>query len=445
MFFSFWVGLLSGQHGATAKGLSLIRDAEIENTIRAYATPVFRVAGLTPEAIRIYLVNDDSLNAFVAGGQNLFINTGLLTRSDNASQIIGVIAHETGHIAGGHLSRTQDALSKSTGPAILGYILGGAAALATGRGDVATAIVAGGQSIAERGFLSYSRAQEGSADQAALKYLDATHESARGLLEFMHVLENQELLSTASQDPYIRSHPLSRDRIDTLENHVKTSPYSDVPPTPFELSSHARIKAKLMAFLSAPARTLATYKKSDGSVAARYARAIAYFKSGKIDTSLELLDDLLRENPDDPYFNELRGQILFESGRIPEALVYYQKATDLLPDSFLIRRDLARAQIETGKPELLDDAIRNLRLSLPREPESAFTWRLLATAYGRKNDVGNSSLALAEEALINQKFDIAAYHAGRAERLFARGSREWLQSQDILTAIPVGKESKARK
>jgi len=445
MFFSFAAGLLSVPHSAVARGVSLIRDAEIENNIREYSTPVFRAAGLEAEAINIYLVKDNSLNAFVAGGQNIFIHTGLLLKSTSASEIIGVIAHETGHISGGHLSRTGDAISRSSAPALLGFILGGAASIATGRGDIGAAITAGGQSIAQRNFLRYSRTQESSADHAALKYLDTTKQSATGLSQFMTVLQDQELLSTASQDPYVRTHPLSRERIETIENHVKNSPYSNVPPSPFQVASHARIKAKLYAFLNAPGRTLRIYKKSDSSVAARYARAIAYYRSAKISQSLELVDGLLNELPSDPYFHELRGQILFENARIREALVSYQKASDLLPGSFLIRRELARVQIETNDPKLTDTAIKNLRIALPKEPKTAFTWRLLATAYGRKGDVGNSSLALAEEALINGKTDIASYHAGRAEKLFPNGSREWIQSQDILLAAKSQNRAREKK
>jgi len=412
----------------------MIRDAEIENTIRAYATPVFLAAGLEPSSINIYLVKDPSLNAFVAGGQNLFINTGLLTKSANPGQIIGVIAHEVGHIAGGHLSRTHAALSKSSAPAILAYILAGAATLATGRADVGSAIALGGQSASLRNFLSYSRGQEASADHAALKYLDSTKQSAQGLVEFMRLLEDQELLSTASQDPYIRSHPLSRDRIATLENHVKNSPYSNIPPTDVQVETHARLRAKLSAFLDSPSRSLRLFKASDKSVATRYARAIAYYRKSQIDDALALMNELISDFPNDPYFHELKGQALFENGRIKEALVSYQKSVDILADAFLIRRELARVQLESHDPSLIDPAISNLRIALPKEPRSSYTWHLLAIAYGRKGDVGRSSLALAEEALLQGKPSVATYQAGRAERLFDKGTREWLQSQDILIA-----------
>ena len=424
-------GLIAIPQRADARTASLIRDAEIENTIRIYATPVFKAAGLDPRSVNIYIVKDNSLNAFVAGGQNLFIHTGLLTRSNNASQIIGVIAHEVGHIAGGHLSRIHDALTTSSIPSILSYILGGAAAIATGRGDLGAAIVSLGSSIGTRNFLSYSRREEASADHAALKFLDDTKQSASGFLEFMKVLEDQELLSSNTQDPYLLSHPVSSDRIRTVENHVKLSPYSNTPPPVEYVIMHARMKAKLMAFIASPGRTLKVYKKSNKSLESRYARIIAYYRKADLKTAIPLLDQLIAENPSDPYFIELRGQVFFENGKINAALPDYQKASTLLPDSAVIRKELAYAQIESGRSELLKPAISNLRMALAKEPKSSDSWHKLAIAYGRIGEKGQSSLALAEEALLNGKPGIAKYHGGLAEQLFSEGSREWLQAQDI--------------
>ncbi len=427
-------GLIAIPQIADARTASLIRDAEIENTIRIYATPVFKAAGLDPLSVNIYIIKDNSLNAFVAGGQNLFIHTGLLTRSNNASQIIGVIAHEVGHIAGGHLSRIHNALSTSSIPSILSYILGGAASIATGRGDLGAAIVSLGSSIGMRNFLSYSRGEEASADHAALKLLDDTKQSARGFLEFMKVLEDQELLSSNTQDPYLLSHPVSSDRVRTVENHVELSPYSNTPTPADYVIMHARMKAKLLAFIASPGRTLKMYKKSNKNLESRYARTIAYYRKADLKTALPLLDQLIAENPSDPYFIELRGQIFFESGKINAALPDYQKASTLLPDSAVIRKELAYAQIESGRSELLKPAISNLRMALAKEPKSSDSWHQLAIAYGRIGEKGESSLALAEEALLNGKPGIAKYHGGLAERLFSEGSREWLQAQDIQIA-----------
>jgi len=434
VFFLLCIGIAVLPGNSRAASIGLIRDAEIENNIRLYSTPVFRAAGLDPGSVNIYIVNDNSLNAFVAGGQNLFLNTGLIMRSDSASQIIGVIAHETGHISGGHLSRIRDAMSKSSIPSILSFVLGGAATLATGRADVGAAIIAGGSNASMRNFLSYTRDQEASADQAALKLLDSTNQSSQGFLEFMRILEDQELLSTASQDPYVRSHPLSSDRIITIANHVAKSRYSSKPDSPEFVTMHARMKAKLTAFISSPGATLRRYKPADTSLDARYARAIAHYRSADLDKAFAELDPLISEHPNDPYFIELKGQILYENGKILESLPFYEQASQLLPESAIIRKELASVQLGLEKPELLEPAIRNLRYAISKEPKASGTWRQLAIAYGRSGDKGNSSLALAEEALLIDKPEIAIYHAGLAERLFKEGTREWLQAQDIQIA-----------
>lgn len=430
---------------AVAAGTSLIRDSEIERIIRAYSTPIFKAAGLKASDVKIFIVKDNSLNAFVAGGQKMFINTGLILNSDSANQIIGVIAHETGHIAGGHLSRVHDALSKSSTSTILSAIIGGAAAVATGRGDVGAAIALGGQISATRNFLAYSRTQEASADHAALSYLDKTGQSARGLMEFMQKLGDQELLSPAQQDPYVRSHPLTRDRITTVENHVQNSDHSENPSAAGFERMHGLMKAKLYAFLNPYGRTIRVYKASDQSVNSRYARAIGEYRRQRLDLAAPLIDGLIREFPDNPYFLELKGQMLFEHGRIQDAIIVYTRANQLLPDAPLIRRDLARAQLESKDPTLYDDAVDNLEAALFDDRESAFNWHFLAIAHGRRGDMGRSSLALAEEALLKGKPEVAKFHAGRAAQHFTRGSREWLQSEDIRLAAAEQERAQKRR
>ena len=419
---------------AGAQRLSFIRDAEIENTIRTYAAPLFQAAGLEPSDVRIYLVNDRSLNAFVAGGQRLFINTGLIMRSKHAGQVIGVIAHETGHIAGGHLSRPQAAMANSTAQSILALVLGAAAAIGTGRSDVGGAIIAGGQSMGMRSFLQYSRTQESAADQAALRFLDATGQSSRGLLEFMELLGAQDLLSADRQDPYLRTHPLSRERVDAVQAHLSRSPNRDKAQPARIQELHRRMLAKLYAFLEPVPRTLRRYADSDTGLAARYARAIAYYRKPDLGKALPLIDGLIAERPEDPYFHELKGQMLFENGRAAEALKPYETAVRLLPRSPLLRRGLAQVQLELGDPALIEPAIRNLRAAVQRDAEAPFTWRQLAIAYGRRGDMGMSAVALAEEALLKGDARQARYHAGKAGKLLPRGSIGWLQAQDILQA-----------
>ena len=340
--------------------ISLIRDAETENIIRAYATPLFQAAGLNPDDVRIHLVNDRSLNAFVAGGQRLFINTGLILQSQHSGQLIGVIAHEVGHISGGHLSKMEDELRRASAQQILAMIIGGAAAIGTGRGDAGAAVMMGGAGTALRGFLAFTRTQESAADAAALQFLDQTRQSAQGLLEFIQFLEKQDPRSADRQDPYLRTHPLSRERVEVLRQHVAASPHSAVPPAAaFELV-HKRMKAKLFAFLNPLGHTLRQYPERDQSLVARYARAVAYYRVPQLDKALELIDVLIREHPDDPYFYELRGQMLFENGRVADAVGPYEKAVRLLPDSGLLKGDLARVQIETQDPALLEPAIAHL-------------------------------------------------------------------------------------
>ncbi|HER27255.1 MAG TPA: tetratricopeptide repeat protein [Rhodospirillales bacterium] len=427
------VAIMVPLRGAGARELSFIRDAEIENTIRAYATPVFVAAGLEPSAINIYLVNDNTLNAFVAGGQKLFLNTGLLTRTENAGQVIGVIAHEAGHIAGGHLSRQRDAMKAASAQSILALVLGGAAIIG-GQGEVGSALVLGGSELSKRSFLQYSRTQEGAADAAAMKYMEATGQSSRGLREFFEILGDQEFIGESRQDPYYRSHPLTRQRIQAVDNFIANSAYSDTPVKADFAMRHGRMKAKLLAFLNAPTATLRRYRNNDTSIEARYARAIAYYRKADLERALPLIDGLIAEQPDDPYFHELKGQMLYENGRNAEARPSYRKAAELAPKSPLIHSELAQVLVEANDPALLDEAIRHLITSIRMDRSDGASWRQLAIAYGRQGKTADSSLALGEEALLYGNVSNAIYHAERVEKLLPTGSRGWLQAQDILTA-----------
>jgi predicted Zn-dependent protease len=414
-----------------AESLSFVRDAEIEQILRVYATPLFETAGLDPSTVEIYLVNDKRINAFVAGGQKLFINTGLLLQSENANQVIGVIAHEVGHIQGAHLARTHDAIRNATAEAILSMAIGAAAAIASGNPEVAGAAIAGGSETGLRSFLRYSRSQESAADAAATRLLDSTGQSASGLLGFLRKLENQELLAVGRQDPYLRSHPIARDRITALEDFLRRSRPAAADSPQYE-ALHRRLVAKLVAFLEEPAVTFRRYPENDTSLEARYAHAVAWSRKPDLDRALQAIDGLLADYPADPYFHELKGQMLFEGGRPADALGPYETAVSLLPGAAPLRIELARVQLALNDPTLLEASIRNLRAGLAVEPRNAFAWRQLAIAYGRNGQVGESALALAEEALIRGRVDEARHHAGKAQLQLKRGSPGWLQAQDIL-------------
>ena len=429
---------------AQGQGISFIRDAEIENTIRIFSAPLFRSVGLEPEDVKIFLINDNSLNAFVTDGQKLFVHTGLLMRSENAGQVIGVIAHEAGHISGGHLSRTGDVIARSALTSILGLLLGGAAIAATGRSDVGTAILLGSQHLGQRNFIAYTQTQESAADQAAVAMLDRTGQSALGFAEFFEILKKEEYLTSSRQDSYFRTHPLTQDRLDNIQTHLKQSPYTN-SPTPLTITAlHRRMKAKLQGFLAPISQALRLYPASDNSLEARYGRAIALYRRPELPSALKLMDGLIAEHPRDPYFHEMKGQMLFENARPKESLQAYLNALAILPTSALMQIQVARIQLEMNNPDLVKSAIKHLRSALHIDRNSGFAWRQLGIAYGRIGNIAQSSLALGEEALLKGDINAARFHAGRAEKLLPHGSRGWLQAQDMLQEINRRKKRKDR-
>jgi predicted Zn-dependent protease len=426
------VVLLGAAPHATAQ--TIIRDAEIEATVRAYADPLFRAAGLDASAIKVHLLQVDQINAFVAPGMNMFINTGLLMRADTPNQVIGVIAHETGHIADGHLVRIQDELHNATVESIAALLLGVGAGIATGNGGVGMGAMALGQSIATRDLLKYSRVQEASADQAGMKFLDETHQSARGMLEFFQKLEGEEFLLVGNQDPYIQTHPLTRDRVDSVAQHVSTSPWSDVKDSAELVEMHQRMLAKLKGFLWPLDRVLQVYPLADTSVPARYARSIAYFRVSRLKEALTQIDSLIQERPGDAFFLEQKGQFLFQNGRLADALPLYQQAAELKPREALIRQELGWVQLETEQPQYVKPAVANLEFASRMESNDPTTWQLLAVAYGRDGQLAMSALAQAEESMASGDKKEARLQARRAIKGLPSGSAGWLRANDIVSA-----------
>jgi predicted Zn-dependent protease len=421
--------------------ISFIRDAEIENTIRLYAAPVFKAGGFDARAIKIHLVNDRSLNAFVALGLNMFFHTGLLVRADDPSQVIGVMAHELGHITGGHLARMEERMRQAQNQSIVTFLLAGAAAIVTGRGDAAAAVLSGGQQATLASLLQYSQTQESAADQAGLKFLDDAGVSARGLGNFLRVLENQELLSVGRQDPYMRTHPVTRARIEAVEAHIARSPFTNASTPPEFLELHKRMRAKLFAFMEPPvsvvSATLQRYPETDTSIAARYARAIAYHRKPDMQKALDLIDDLLADEPNNPYFHELKGQMLFENGRAADAVPSLDMAVKLLPDSPLIRTLYGQILIEVGDSPSNQLAIQQLEQARKLEEDYIAPFRLLAIAYGREGNVGMASLSQAEFALGTGKNNEAKAQADRAMKSLRQGTPQWLRAQDIKTQAEI--------
>lgn len=423
--------MLTWSGGAwAARELSFIRDAEIESYLRTYATPLFHAAGVEPDAVNIYLVEDHRLNAFVAGGRNMFFHTGLLRETESPLELLGVIAHETGHIAGRDLLQIEQELKGLSATQVLATMLGAGLAVMTGDPSaVAAGLVAGGE-LRRRELLAFSRAQEAQADQAALRFLDRSGMSAEGLESFLEKLLKQEYLPEGQQSEYVRTHPLTQDRVDHIRTYVEHSPYTHESLPESYLRMHRRMQAKLDGFLQ-PEYALRKYSASDRSFTARYARAIALYRNGNPDAGIAGVDDLLKDEPENPYLYELKGQILLEHGRVREAIPAYRNAVERAPEQALLRTALAQSLLQLNDPSLLDEALRQLTVAQQREPESSYVWRLTAVAWGRKGNRGMTHYALAEEALAKGDQDLAVEQAKRAEDLLPPGSPAWIRAQDI--------------
>jgi predicted Zn-dependent protease len=418
--------------GALAQGgqLSLIRDAEVEDTIRLYATPLFEAARLDPNSIKIHIVDDDAINAFVANGRHMFLYTGLLFESEDPNTVIGVIAHETGHLAGGHLIKLRGAYADASAVAILSSILGIAVGVLGGGGAGAGVAVAG-QGVATRSFLAFSRTQESSADQAALTYLDATHQSARGMLNLFEKLSESELLIDSRQDPYMLTHPLSRERMDAIANHIAHSRWSGTPEPEELIERHHRMLAKLYGFLKAPRLTYLRYPETDQSVSARYARSIALHKEHLDEQSYALIEGLIAEEPRNGFFWELKGQFLFEDGRYDESVVALREAIRLEPQP-LIRQLLARVLVERNGPGDAAEAEQALAVAMRDEDDDPSAWQLLGKAYALQDKFPQADLASAEFAYLLGDQIQARAKAERALQGLDSGTTDWLRAQDIL-------------
>ena len=416
-----------------ARAQSLLRDAETEQFLHEISRPIFEAAGLDPRSIDYYLVGDPSINAFVAGGQNIFVHSGLILQADDVNELIGVPAHETGHIAGGHLIRHNDAIAKAGNISILSLLVG-VAAMAAGGGDAGMAAMMAGQSMAQGNFLAYSRSVEAVTDQAGAEFLEKSGISGKGLITFFRKLQEQEFRYGYTQDAYVRTHPLTGDRIQKLEERVAASPYYNTPVNPEHQARFLRIKAKLAGYINEPPRTFQLYPETDKSTPARLARAYAWHKLAQREEAEREVDALLAQNPDDPYFLEMKGQILLESGKVQEAIAPLRRSVAIEPNEPLIATSLGHALVSMEDPELAREAVSILRRVVAHDPDNPFAWFQLGMAYTRLGDEARAALASAERLSLAWNANPAevAYHARRAVAGLPQNTPEWLRAQDIL-------------
>lgn len=420
-------------------GVSLIRDTEIEAILAKDAEPILLAAGLNPEVVKLHIVGDKEINAFVTGGQQIFFTTGFITKTKNPNELIGVIAHETGHIAGGHIARSDEGSRPAVATMILTMGLGVLAALA-GAPDAAAGLAYSSTYFAALNMLGYTRVQEASADQAAATYLEKAGMSGKGLVSFFDNLRYQEVFADARKYPYFRSHPLTSDRIEALRLRVDKQPHFGAADSPEALAEHAVMVAKVKAFMDYPQQTFMDYKESDASFPARYARAIAYYKASQPDKAVTLIDALIADHPENPYLFELKGQVLFESGRIKEAEPAYRQAVTLKPDAPLILTLFGQTLIATDDKAKLDEAITVLNRARALEKDNAFTWRQLAQAYDRKGEAGLARLATAEQYFALGQSQEARVFAMRARENLPKSTIEWRRATDIVMVSAPSKD-----
>lgn len=436
-----WAGALRTAMAALAAGLlaltpgvasaqSMIRDAEIEGTLRVYSDPIFKAADLQPKDISIYLVQDPSLNAFVSSGQNVFFHTGLILAAKDPEELKGVIAHETGHIAGGHLARARGAQERAMVPAMVSIGLG-VLALAAGAGDAGAALIAGSQQFAMASYVRHTQVEESTADQMAVTFLEKSGQSPVGLISFFDRELRQYEFAQRRLPPYLMTHPLTSDRVQALRARVDVSPMRDAKQSADDLQRFKMMQAKLRGFLNEPARTFRDYPQSDTSLPARYARAVAAYRVPDIGLAIKETKALIAAQPDNPYFHELLGQILFENGKAAESIEPYRRSTQLKPNSPLLEVGLARSLVAANGKAGADEAIAVLQRAVTTEPDNAFAWREMANAYAAKGDDTMAKLATAESAFSVGNYPRARYFAEIAKKGLKEGTAAFRRASDI--------------
>ena len=415
---------------AEESGPSVLRDSETEQLFRDASRPLILAANLDPDSVQVVLLGDPEINAFVATGQTVYIQSGLLLAADDVGQLQGVIAHELGHVAGGHSIRLQDGANQATGITIATMVLA-VLAMAAGAGEAGMGIMAAGQQAAMGEFLAFTRAQESSADQAGAKYLSKAGISGRGLLKFFGKLQNQEYrLAIYATDSYARTHPLSSERIQALDQQFRHDPAWSHPVDPNLEARFEQVKAKLLGF-SNPKQAVVKYPETDQSIPAHYARAYAYHVGGYPDKALAEADALLAADPHDPYFLELKGQVLLESGKPKEAIAPLREATTRSGNAPLIASMLGHALVATDDAKNFTEAKQVLKTAVARDNKNPFAWYQLGIVYDREGDEARAALATAERNNLENNPKLALASAQTALRGIPEGTPDWLRAQDI--------------
>lgn len=427
------------------KGPRLLRDTEIEQLLRDYTRPILRAAGLEKQNIQVVIINDSSFNAFVADGRRIFVNYGALMQSQTPNQLIGVLAHETGHLAGGHLAKLREELARAQTQMIVAMLLGVGAMVAGARSgssngsasNIGAAAISAPQAIMQNTLLSYQRQQEENADRAGVKFLTATSQSAKGMYETFKRFSNDSLFAARGADPYMQSHPMPAERVAALEELARSSPYWNTKDDAALQLRHDLMRAKTSGFMEQQDTVFRRYPPSNDSLPARYARAIATYLHGDLHSAVTQIDGLIQAQPNNPYFHELRGQALLEGGKPAEAIAPLRRAVQLSNNAPLIEMLLGQALVASDNKAYTEEAIAILRAAVTRETEAPLGYTQLAMAYGRKGDYAQADLASAQAAYLRGDNKTARDLASRAKTRFAIGTPGWVKADDIITAKPM--------
>ncbi len=418
---------------AQGRSIGLIRDAEAESLVREYARPILQAAGLGASGIQVKIVSDKTFNAFVADQRHIFINAGTLIETKTPNELIGVLAHETGHLAGNHLVRMREAVLRSQILSAIAMIGGAAAAAASGSGQGATAAVLGGMQFGQRSILAYARGEETAADRAAITYLDKTGQSAKGMVDTFNRLAGDQLFGSAFTDPYVQSHPLAADRVALIQEIAEKSPNWTKADSAALQRRHDLVRAKFIAFMGSAQQTARAYPPTDDSLAAAYARAVVAFRYGDPKSAAAATDVLIKADPKNAYFHELKGQILLETGSPRQAIEPLRKAVALAPKEGLIRVMLGHALVASDDDKNLKEAVKELTKGIGDDPDQPIGYRQLAIAYARLGDNANADLATAQGEFASGDIKSAKQYAQRAQAKLKTGSPGWLRADDIVT------------
>jgi predicted Zn-dependent protease len=428
-----------------AKGPPVLRDTETEQLLREYTRPILRAAGLEKQNIQMVIINQSVFNAFVADGRRIFVNYGAIMQSETPNQIIGVMAHETGHLAGGHLAKMREQMAQAQTQMIIAMLLGAGAMVAGAQGgggnsglaNAGAAMFSAPGEIIRRNLLSYVRQQEENADKAGVKFLNATGQSSRGMYETFKRFTEESLFAARGTDPYVQSHPMPAQRVAALEELARSSPHWDKKDDPALQMRHEMVRAKISAFMERQETVYRRYPMSSTSLPARYAHAISTYLHGDLRSALSQIDALIQQQPNNAYFYEVRGQALLEGGKPQEAIAPLRKAVALSNNSPLIEMLLGQALVATGNNAYTDEAISILRAATARETEAPIGYTQLAMAYGRKGDYAQADLASAQAAFLRGDNKTARDLASRAKTRFAIGTPGWVKADDIVSAKPM--------